>query len=73
MRPSPPMALPESAAPYLDALRRFMKLGHVRGIETTLVTLEKEVPESADLVARLRPLLEAFDLRGLARTLDDVQ
>jgi signal transduction histidine kinase/DNA-binding NarL/FixJ family response regulator len=71
-RPSPPMALPESAAPYLDALRRFMKLGHVRGIETTLVSLERDVPESADLVARLRPQLEAFDLRGLARTLDDV-
>ncbi len=70
--PCPPMALPESAAPYLDALRRFMKLGHVRGIETTLVSLERDVPESADLVARLRPQLEAFDLRGLARTLDDV-
>lgn len=66
------MALPEAAGPYLDALRRFMKLGHVRGIETTIVNLEKDVPESADLVARLRPQLQAFDLRGLARTLDDV-
>lgn len=65
-------ALPPSAAPYLEELRRFMKLGHVRGIETTLVTLERNVPESADLVARLRPQLQAFDLRGLARTLDDV-
>ncbi|WP_294331475.1 ATP-binding protein [uncultured Sphingomonas sp.] len=67
-----PVALPEGAKPYLDELRRFMKLGHVRGIETTLVTLERNVPESAELVARLRPQLAAFDLRGLARTLDDV-
>jgi len=67
-----PVVLPEGATPYLAELRRFMKLGHVRGIETTLVTLERNVPESAELVARLRPQLAAFDLRGLARTLDDV-
>ncbi|MHA6719432.1 ATP-binding response regulator [Sphingomonas sp. RS6] len=67
----PALALPETAKPYLDELRRFMKLGHVRAIETTLLTLERDVPESAGFVSRLRPKLEAFDLRGLARTLDD--
>ena len=65
-------ALPAAAEPFLDGLRHHVKLGHVRAIETALAELEAAVPDSAGAVADMRRLLGAFDLRSLARRLDDV-
>lgn len=65
-----PVALPPEARPYLARLRHQVRVGHVRGIETTLGELDAAVPESATAVAEMRRLLDAFDLRALARRLD---
>lgn len=67
-----PARLPPAATPYLENLRYHVKVGHVRAVGTLLADLEAGVPESADAVAEMRRLLDAFDLRGLARRLDDV-
>ena len=64
--------LPAAAKPYLVNLRRQVKVGHVRAIAGLLAELEAGVPESANAVAEMRRLLDGFDLRGLARRLDDV-
>jgi signal transduction histidine kinase/DNA-binding NarL/FixJ family response regulator len=64
--------LPAAAEPYLANLRHYVKVGHVRAIGTLLTDLETEVPESAGAVAEMRRLLGDFDLRTLARRLDDV-
>ncbi|WP_445191606.1 ATP-binding response regulator [Sphingomonas sp. Tas61C01] len=64
-------ALPVAAAPYLDPLRRHIKVGHVRAIATVLDDLEAAVPESAAAVAEMRRMLERFDLRALARRIGD--
>jgi len=64
--------LPPAARPHLENLRHHVKVGHVRAVGTLLADLESGVPESADAVAEMRRLLDAFDLRGLARRLDDV-
>jgi signal transduction histidine kinase/DNA-binding NarL/FixJ family response regulator len=63
--------LPAAAEPYLANLRHHVKVGHVRAIGALLSDLEAEVPESAGAVAEMRRLLDDFDLRGLARRLDD--
>lgn len=63
--------LPAAATPYVEDIRRFMKLGHVRAIESVLNSLEADVPDSSALVIELRRMLHGFDLRALARTLDD--
>jgi signal transduction histidine kinase/DNA-binding LytR/AlgR family response regulator len=67
-----PAPLPPSAEPYLVSLRHYVKVGHVRAIETLLAELEAEVPDSAAAVAEMRRLLDAYDLRGLATRLADV-
>jgi signal transduction histidine kinase/DNA-binding NarL/FixJ family response regulator len=64
--------LPAAAEPYLASLRRYVKVGHVRAIGMLLTDLEADVPESAGAVAEMRLLLGDFDLRTLARRLDDV-
>lgn len=66
-----PTRLPPEAEPYLENLRHHVKVGHVRAVGAVLADLEAHVPESRDAVAEMRRLLEAFDLRGLARRLDD--
>ena len=68
---APALALPAAAAPYVEDIRRYIQLGHVRAIESVLNTLEAAVPDSVALVAAARRLLHAFDLRALARMLDD--
>jgi signal transduction histidine kinase/CheY-like chemotaxis protein len=65
-----PAPLPAAAEPYLEGLRRYVKLGQVRAIETALAELEVAVPDSAGAVADMRRLLAQFDLRSLARRLD---
>jgi signal transduction histidine kinase/ActR/RegA family two-component response regulator len=67
-----PSSLPDAAAPFLASLRQYVKVGHVRAIGTVLTELETEIPESAGAVAEMRRQLSEFDLRALARTLDDV-
>jgi signal transduction histidine kinase/FixJ family two-component response regulator len=67
-----PDSLPPAAEPYLADLRRHVKTGHVRAIEALLKDLETDVPESAGAVAEMRRHLDDFDLRGLARRLDNV-
>jgi CheY-like chemotaxis protein/anti-sigma regulatory factor (Ser/Thr protein kinase) len=64
--------LPPSVEPYLESLRHHVKVGHVRAIETLLADLEAAAPDSAGAVAEMRRLLDDFDLRALARRLDDV-
>lgn len=66
-----PGAFPPAAKPYLVKLRDHVKTGHVRAIGTVLADLEAEVPDSAGAVAEMRRHLDNFDLRGLARRLDD--
>ncbi len=63
--------IPASAAAHVQSLRRYISQGHVRAVEGVLADLERDVPDSGALVAALRPRLEAFDLRGLTRILDD--
>jgi signal transduction histidine kinase/DNA-binding NarL/FixJ family response regulator len=71
--PSPsPARLPAAAEPYLASLRHHVKVGHVRAIATLLANLEADVPESAGAVSEMRRLLDGFDLRALARRLNDV-
>ena len=67
-----PPALPDAARPHLATLRRHLKVGHVRAIDGALGDLERQMPESAPAVAAMQRLLKDFDLRGLARMLDDV-
>jgi len=67
-----PVTLPAAAKPYLESLRQYIKVGHVRAIETLLADLEVEVPDSAGAVAEMRRLLGDFDLRALARRLENV-
>ena len=69
---SAPEPLPEAAAPFLANLRRYIKLGHVRAIETVLTELEAEIPECGPAVAAMRRHLDNFDLRALSRTIDHV-
>jgi CheY-like chemotaxis protein len=64
--------LPEAARPFLPTLRQYVRMGHVRAIGVALTDLETEVPGSTEAVAEMRRLLRDFDLRGLARRLDDV-
>ena len=66
------LPLPEASLPFLASLRHHVRTGHVRAIETVLADLEAEVPESAETAAEMRRLLGDFDLRSLARMLDDV-
>lgn len=67
-----PAPLPAAATPFLDTLRRHIKVGHVRAIASQLDDIEAAVPDSAGAVAEMRRLLDEFDLRGLARRIDDV-
>jgi len=67
-----PGKFPEAAAPFLENLRHYIKVGHVRAIGTVLSDLETEIPESAEAVANMRRLLGDFDLRAMTRALDDV-
>jgi len=70
--PTPVSAtLPASADPFLESLRHYVKVGHVRAIETLLADLEAAVPDSAGAVAEMRRLLGDFDLRALARRLEN--
>jgi signal transduction histidine kinase/DNA-binding response OmpR family regulator len=72
---SPPTIapLPESAAPFVERLRRQAQIGHVQAVEATLAELEIDVPASRSAVAAMRAHVQRFDLRSLVKMLDDVQ
>ncbi|WP_238995202.1 hybrid sensor histidine kinase/response regulator [Sphingomonas solaris] len=65
------LALPEAARPLLATLRGHVKTGRVRAIEAALSDLEAAAPASGAILARMRRTLDAFDLRALARMIDD--
>ncbi|MGA1798511.1 ATP-binding protein [Sphingomonas sp. 4RDLI-65] len=63
--------LPAAALPFLDRLRDLARIGHLRGLESALDTLEQTIPTTAPLVAVLRRQLRDLDLASLQKTLDD--
>lgn len=63
--------LPAAAISHVNQLRQHVKVGHVRAIAAVLDEMEADVPDSAASVAEMRHLLERFDLRALARRIDD--
>jgi len=67
-----PAKLPAEAGPFLASLRQYIKAGHVRAIGMVLTDLEAEISESAGAVAEMRRHLGDFDLRALAKVIDDV-
>ncbi|WP_443478650.1 ATP-binding protein [Novosphingobium aerophilum] len=60
--------LPAAAAPLLAEIEQKALIGHVRGIEAAIRTLEREVPEAAPLVAQLVDHLDRFDIQMLLKT-----
>jgi CheY-like chemotaxis protein len=68
---APLVPLPVEAVPFLDRLRDLAKIGHVRGLETTLDLFERTIAAAAPLVAILRRQLDDLDLRSFQKTIDD--
>jgi CheY-like chemotaxis protein len=58
-----------AAAPFLAELLRLGSIGHVRGITEKLDALEDAVHDMRPLVARLRTLLDAFDMKAFLHLL----
>jgi CheY-like chemotaxis protein len=58
------------AAEHIVRLRDYLKIGHVRGIETEIRALESAVPEARTLTQALYADLDRFDLASLARRLE---
>ncbi len=69
---TPPTAtsVPSDALPFLDRLRDFATVGHVRGMQGAIDELDAAVPAAAPLVALLRHQLRDFDLSSLQKTID---
>lgn len=66
-RPSPTAsALPPAAEQHLEEIGRFVRIGHVRGIEGAVQAMKAAVPETASLGDELLLCLDRFDLIGLA-------
>lgn len=61
----PPPLSPEQ----LETLSRLVDIGHVRGIAAALDGLERDAPDSAAVVARLRSLADDFDHKGFVELL----
>jgi CheY-like chemotaxis protein len=71
--PEPPptaTSVPSDALPFLDRLRDFATVGHVRGMQGAIDELDAAVPAAAPLVALLRRQLGDFDFRSLQKTID---
>ena len=64
--------LPAEASRFVEALHALVKVGHVRGIESTLDEFEVSVPAAAPLVSTLRRHSGDFNLKALRKALDDV-
>jgi signal transduction histidine kinase/CheY-like chemotaxis protein len=68
--PSPPAApavpvLPDAARAILTEIEQKALIGHVRGVEASIRTLEETAPDAAPLAAILLAYLDRFDLKGL--------
>ena len=61
----PRVALPAGALPILAEIEQKAVIGHVRGIEASIRSLEEAVPAAAPLAAALLGYLDRFDLKGL--------
>lgn len=68
---APAQAIPPEAGALLEQAHALAGIGHVRGVEQTLDTLEVSVPAAAGLVVSLRRQLHDLDLRALMKTIDD--
>lgn len=62
--------LPDAARAALDEVRARAKIGHVRGIEAAIRTIEAALGKNHALVRMLYDRLDRFDLAGLARMLE---
>ena len=59
------------AAPFITELSMLGRIGHVRGITEQLDAMADAVPEMGSLVHRLRTLVDAFDIGGFLRLLEE--
>lgn len=66
---APPLVLPAAARSILADIEQNALIGHVRGIEASIRSLEETVPEAAPLAAALLSYLDRFDLKGLIGTI----
>ena len=62
--------LPEAARAPVERLRGMLRIGHVRGIEAEIRSLEAAAPEARALVAALYASLDRFDLAAMTRQLE---
>jgi signal transduction histidine kinase/CheY-like chemotaxis protein len=69
---APPPAAPSIPPPrqHLDELHRLGRIGYVRGIEAKLDEVAAAEPDSAAFVARMRDLVQRFDLKQYMRVLE---
>lgn len=63
-------ALSPVAHAHVEKLRELLRIGHVRGIEAEIRSLEAAAPEAQGLIAALYDCLDRFDLAALGRTLE---
>ena len=61
---------PDAARDHIAALKERVRIGHVRGIEAEIRSIEAAVGKDDPIVPRLYDYLDRFDLSGLARMLE---
>ena len=58
---------------HIDELRKLGQMGHIRGVQNKLDTLEEEFPECLALVGELREHVSNFDLVRYMTVLDELE
>lgn len=58
---------------HIDELRKLGQMGHIRGVQNKLDTLEEEFPECLTLVGELREHVSNFDLVRYMTVLDELE
>lgn len=61
-----PLTLAECARPHFKAIERFVRIGHVRAIESEIDAIAALGHEAAPLADRMRGWLDSFDLAALS-------
>lgn len=61
-----------AAREQVDRIRSLIRIGHVRGLDDAIRSLEQSDTAGADLAARLFRCLDRFDLGAMARILEDL-
>jgi signal transduction histidine kinase len=73
----PPMPTPSSSMPPpgrdLDELIRLGEIGHVSRILEKLNEIESGLPECREFIARIRPIVNAFELKRYVSALNEVR